>query len=130
METNQIDKNLVPCPEIEFTFRATQELKLILENDYTLKDSALRIQINGKKCDGFTYAIGFTRIDSEDFLIEGEFKVVIDPFTAFYIPKAVVDFIQDLENDEEGFVLTNPQQKSFHGKFWREDVSKIPPLKK
>ncbi|MFN8369255.1 MAG: iron-sulfur cluster assembly accessory protein [Bacteriovoracaceae bacterium] len=129
METAKIDKNLIQCPQIQFTFRATQEIKLILENDYKLKDYGLRIQINGKKCDGFTYAIGFTRIDIEDFIIDKEFKVVIDPFTAFYVQQAVVDFIQDLENNEEGFILINPKQKAFHGKFWREDSSKIPPLK-
>ncbi|EQC47773.1 HesB-like protein [Bacteriovorax sp. BSW11_IV] len=131
---NKIQRDLVVPPTVSFTDRALQELTLIVENDFTLKGKYFRLLISGKKCEGFTYSAGFTDMEDEDFIIDvngsDELQVIIDPFAAFYLANAQVDFVQNFEEGLEGFVITNKNQDLFKGKFWRADETKVPPLKK
>jgi iron-sulfur cluster insertion protein len=130
---NKVNKDMVTAPVIMFTERALNQLKLIIENDFTLAGKYFRIVVSGKGCEGFTYAAGFTDLNEEDFHIriantEEEIFVVIDPFAAFYLQEASVDFIQDFEQDAEGFVIVNHSQSEFKGKFWRQAPEKTPPV--
>lgn len=130
---NKVNRDMVTPPVIMFTERALNQLKLIIENDFTLAGKYFRIIVSGKGCEGFTYAAGFTDLNEDDFQIriantEEEIYVVIDPFAAFYLQEASVDFIQDFEQDAEGFVIVNHSQSEFRGKFWRQDPSKTPPV--
>jgi iron-sulfur cluster insertion protein len=140
---NLIDKSKVKIPTILFTSRAMTELKLIIENDFTLAGKYFRLVISGKGCDGFTYSAGFTDLTDEDLMIkvesleskklmtkaEDELFVLVDPFAAFYLSEVTVDFVQDLEKGHEGFVITNHHQKEFQGKFWKKNPEKTPPMK-
>jgi Fe-S cluster assembly iron-binding protein IscA len=133
-EQNKVKKSMVLPPKIAFTQRAFDQLKLIVENDFTLAGKYFRIVISGKGCDGFTYSAGFTDYNEEDFLVKitnaaEELFIVIDPFAAFYCQEASVDFIQDFDQDAEGFVITNHSQSDFKGKFWKASPEKVPPLK-
>ena len=130
---NKVNKDLVIPPEIFFTSRALDQLKLIIENDFTLAGKYFRIVISGKGCEGFTYSAGFTDLQEDDFLIQianttEDFQVIIDPFAAFYLREASVDFIQDFKIDAEGFVVTNHAQNEFKGKFWKSAPEKTPPV--
>lgn len=130
---NKINKNLVSLPTIMFTKRALLQLKLIIDNDFTLAGKYFRILVSGKGCDGFTYAAGFTDFQAEDFLVniansDLDIQIVIDPFAAFYLQEASVDFIQDFNLDSEGFVIINHGQKNFKGKFWKENPDRTPPI--
>lgn len=131
---NKVNKDLVLPPVIMFTERALDQLKLIIDNDFTLAGKYFRIVVSGKGCEGFTYAAGFTDLQEDDFQVRianstDEIYVVIDPFAAFYLQEASVDFIQDFNQDAEGFVITNHSQGEFKGKFWRGNPDKTPPLK-
>jgi len=137
MSKNQIERSKIQIPKIRLTERACAQLQLIIENDFTLKNQKLRVLISGKECDGFTYSLGFTNKEADDFEVPfenaqndfmKEVKVYIDPFSAHYIPEATIDFIQDFTQDAEGFVLINHQQKLHHGKFWVQSPDKIPPM--
>jgi iron-sulfur cluster insertion protein len=125
---------MILAPKIEFTPSALEQIKLIVDNDFTLRGLYFRILISGKGCDGFTYSTGFTEFNSEDFIVQIEnnknldFSVLIDPFASFYLQDTMVDFVQDFENDTEGFVVLNKNQKQFAGKFWRETPTDTPPL--
>lgn len=134
----KIDATKVKKPIIHFTDKAIAELRLIIENDFTLAGKYFRLVISGKGCDGFTYSAGFTDLTEEDFLIKienasnnlkEELCVIVDPFAAFYLAEVMVDFVLDPVNDLEGFVISNQHQKEFHGKFWKADMSKTPPMK-
>ncbi|ATH08350.1 hypothetical protein BIY24_10440 [Halobacteriovorax marinus] len=130
---NKINPDLVATPVVYFTQRALEQLKLILENDFTLAGKYFRILISGKGCDGFTYSAGFTDVKEDDFEVriensDEDFIILLDPFAAFYLQESSVDFIQDLVNDVEGFVITNHLQKKYAGKFWRKAPEKTPPL--
>ena len=130
---NKVNKDLVTPPVIMFTERALNQLKLIIDNDFTLAGKYFRIVVSGKGCEGFTYAAGFTDLFDDDFQVriantEEEIFVLIDPFAAFYLQEASVDFIQDFEQDAEGFVIVNHAQGEFKGKFWRQAPEKTPPV--
>lgn len=128
----KIDRTKIEMPLVKFTDRALQELKLILENDFTLAGKYFRLLISGKGCDGFTYSAGFTDFNQDDFLVninnDEKEQIVIDPFAAFYLNDVTVDFIQDPAQDLEGFIIINNQQKEFQGKFFNKDQSKLPPM--
>ena len=132
---SKLDKKNIAIPNINFTERAFLQLKTIIDNDFTLAGKYFRILISGKGCDGFTYAAGFTDLHPDDFEVKvmnldgsEEFHIIIDPFAAFYLQVASVDFIQDFDLDTEGFVVINHDQINFHGKFWKKAEEKIPPL--
>ena len=131
---NKVNKELVLPPVIMFTERALAQLKLIIENDFTLAGKYFRIVVSGKGCEGFTYAAGFTDLNEDDFQVRianttEEIYVVVDPFAAFYLQEASVDFVQDFDIDAEGFVIVNHAQGEFKGKFWRAAPEKTPPVK-
>ncbi len=131
--TNRIDRKLVTPPTIYFTTRAYDQLKLIIENDFTLAGKYFRIGISGKGCDGFTYSVMFTDLNDDDFVVKianqkDDFQIVLDPFAAFYLNEGSVDFIQDFNQDAEGFVITNHQQKNYQGKFFNKENANLPPL--
>ena len=127
----KIDARYVTMPRLMFSDRALQEWQLIKENDFTLENQQLRIEIDGKGCDGFTYAVGFTlpRVDDLKVPVEDtQEMVLLDPFSAFYLQVATVDFVQDFTQDAEGFVVVNHSQKHFAGKFWRANPDLTPPV--
>lgn len=131
---NKVNKDMVTAPVIMFTERALNQLKLIIENDFTLAGKYFRVVVSGKGCEGFTYAAGFTDLNEDDFQVriantDEEIFIVIDPFAAFYLQEASVDFIQDFEQDAEGFVIVNHSQSEFKGKFWKQAPEKTPPVK-
>jgi Fe-S cluster assembly iron-binding protein IscA len=104
---NKVNKDLVLAPIIMFTERALCQLKLIIDNDFTLAGKYFRIVVSGKGCEGFTYAAGFTDLNDDDFQVriantEEEIYVIVDPFAGFYLQEASVDFVQDFEQDSEG----------------------------
>lgn len=130
----KVNKDLVLPPVIMFTERALSQLKLIIDNDFTLAGKYFRIVVSGKGCEGFTYAAGFTDLNDDDFQVriantDEEIYVIVDPFAGFYLQEASVDFIQDFDLDAEGFVIVNHAQGEFKGKFWRAAPEKTPPIK-
>ena len=132
---NKVNKELVHTPIVMFTERALSQLKLIIDNDFTLAGKYFRIVVSGKGCEGFTYAAGFTDLNEDDFQVriantDEEIYVLVDPFAAFYLQVASIDFVQDFEQDAEGFVIVNHSQSEFKGKFWRAAPEKTPPVKK
>lgn len=115
--------------QLEITEAARNQLLLMTEHDYTLKDQFFRIQIGGKECHGFTYQLGFTAKDQNDLEFSHQgLTLIIDPFTAYYTQHAKLDY-QMSEEGLDGFVLTNLKQSEHRGKFFK-DLSKLPPWAK
>ena len=130
----KVDLSQIEMPLVSISDKALSQLKLILENDFTLKGKYLRLLISGKGCDGFSYSVGFTDWNDDDMLIKvkgsengQDLEVIMDPFTAFYLQKCSVDYVEDFANNNEGFVVVNENQKTFSGKFWKKDEQKVPP---
>lgn len=116
--------------KVDVSSSAIEQIKLMLEHDYTLKGLTFRIKIGGKGCGGFTYQTGFSEADKDDLKIfVGDLEILVDPFTAHYINGGNLDYKFDPKNFEDGFVLNNPREKDYAGKFFK-DTSKLPPWAK
>lgn len=128
-----MEKISVSDIQLFVTDSAVRQIQLMKDNDYTLEGFEFRIKIGGKGCEGFTYDTGFSEVHADDLVIEKEYpiinfklKVLIDPFTAYYTQNATLDYLLDVDSNEEGFVLTNAAQGEHRGKFFK-DESKLPP---
>ncbi len=129
----EIDRSQIIMPQLTITDRATQELKLMIENDFTLEGKYFRIVISGKGCDGFDYQCGFDTVNEDDFqvpvILEGLSSfIIMSPFVAYYFSNGHIDFIQDLVSGDEGFVIKNLKESQFKGKFWKKNSDLTPPL--
>ncbi|MBD65508.1 MAG: hypothetical protein CME62_09895 [Halobacteriovoraceae bacterium] len=116
--------------KINITENALAQISLIKEHDYTVADMEFRLKIDGKGCGGFDYALGFTPKEKDDIVLEKKLneKIIhihIDPFTAFYCQEGELDYIQDFEVDREGFQFINSNEKSYRGKFFKNET-KLP----
>lgn len=131
-KSGTIDPKTINPPQISMTKRARDQWHLIRECDFTLEESVFRLEIAGKDCAGFTYAAGFTPDRPDDFKVavlnDSQIVVHLDPFAAYYLQEVSIDFIQDFEQDAEGFVIINLEQEKFQGKFWKAAPELIPPL--
>ncbi len=115
---------------------AIRQIQLMQENDYTLDGLSFRIKIDGKGCEGFTYATGFSEKHADDLVVEKNYpminfnlSILMDPFTAFYTQNFTLDYLLDPQNNEEGFTVTLAQEGAHRGKFFK-DESKLPPWAK
>ncbi len=107
---------------IEITPIALNQIKLILENDFTLETQSLRIQIGGKECDGFRYEVGFDKKKENDYEFKShDLTIFMQPFTAFYCQQITIDYLSDGRNDIDGFLIKNHHQDEYQGKFFKED---------
>ena len=125
------DKVLPPTPS--FSSRAIEQINLIKQHDFTLMDKFFRIAIKGKECDGFTYEAYFDEKSCDDFFVPVEengmtVKVLLDPFSAFYLRNVQVDYQIDIEENTDGFIITNPEQELHSGKFWVKKGASKPPM--
>lgn len=107
--------------KIEWSQEAKSQLELIFENDFTLQEKVFRVHIKGKGCDGFTYQLGFDHPRQEDLLTHcGKVPVHLDPFSAFYIKNAKIDYMFHPSKEEDGFQITNLDEHLYRGKFFKD----------
>lgn len=110
--------------KVELTGAAFDQIKLILDSDFTLKNHFFRLKIGGKGCDGFTYETGFSKFekgDKEVFYFDN-FKILVDPFTYYYCKEGLLDYVLDSKRNEDGFTFTNSNENIYSGKFFKEET--------
>lgn len=118
--------------KIDLTGAAFEQIRLIAENDYTLEGLDFRLKIDGKGCDGFTYAMGFSEVAAEDTKLVFEYKgqritILVDKFTLFYCQEGELDFFVRPKDNEDGFIFVNTNENKYHGKFFKEGAELVPP---
>jgi Fe-S cluster assembly iron-binding protein IscA len=109
---------------IKVSQAAIDQAQLILSNDHNLKSSVFRLQIDGKGCNGFDYALGFTEVEKDDLkfpLGSTNLFLHLDRFTAFYCKEGILDYICDFSQDIEGFTFINTSEKNYRGKFFKNE---------
>jgi iron-sulfur cluster insertion protein len=129
-----MEKILTPSDiKLFVTDSAVRQIQLMQVNDYTLEGLSFRIKIGGKGCEGFTYDTGFSEKHADDLvlktsypLINFDLTILMDPFTAFYTQELTLDYLLDMANNEEGFVVNNAADGQHRGKFFK-DESRLPP---
>ena len=134
-----IDQEKIPKPHIDLSTEAALQLRLIRHHDplHISGEKCLRIHVEEKGCQGFTYALGEGTPLPEDFVIDvgqdqaqGAIPLHLDPFCAFYLQKGHIDYVVS-ESGEDGFIVSNPEEAKFKGKFWKgKEELLAPPLKK
>ena len=128
---SKIDRNQIPSPKIQVSKEALMQIAVIKENDLTLSGPDFRIAISGKGCNGFNYKTFFDKKNQDDFSViaSDSVRIILDPFSAFYLQEATLEYYQDYEQNIEGFHVTNLNQGKFEKKFWKSNEELIPPLK-
>src|SRR5690606_30773378 len=120
-------KRLMKASDINLfvTDSAYKQIQLIKENDYTLAGYEFRLKIGGKGCDGFTYQTGFSQVHADDLQLhiqlpqQRAITILMDPFTAYYVRNARLDYLMNPANHDEGFVIINFDQEKYVGKFFK-----------
>jgi Fe-S cluster assembly iron-binding protein IscA len=109
--------------KIDISNAASTQIKLILENDFTLAGHDFRIKIGGKGCDGFDYDTGFSKRLDDDIVLEyPEHCIIVDPFMAFYSKNGSLDYLLNPNNNEDGFIFINYNEKNYSGKFFKDET--------
>ena len=128
---NVINRRLISTPKIQVSKEALMQIAVIKENDLTLAGPDFRIAISGKGCDGFNYKTFFDKKNDDDFAVitSNGIRIILDPFSAFYLQDATLEYYQDFDQNIEGFQVTNLNQSKFGKKFWNSNKELIPPLK-
>lgn len=134
MQSYTIDESKIEMPKVKFSEMAWMQYELMVKSDFTLAGKYLRLLISGKGCDGFTYSVGFTDLDEKDIVVpykneNQECQILMDLFAAFYLQDCTIDYVQDFEQDAEGFVIINHRQHNYSGKFWKESPEIVPPTR-
>lgn len=99
-------------PSISLTNAAVAAIQAQLQKRNTL-NAFLRIGIKGGSCEGFSYVIEF--FDGEpkptDHIFSfDDIKVIVDKKSMIYLNGTTLDYEKTLM--KQGFVFTNPQEKS------------------
>jgi len=83
------------------------------------QDLNLRLYIEGKGCDGFYYGVSFDTKSSEDicFNVSETIELVVDPESFQFCKGAHIEWVDDERG--RGFLVNNPNQKKFRGKFYK-----------
>ncbi len=95
--------------KIEFTNRALEQIKKIINSDQSKK--FFRITVKGGGCSGFKYDFSFdNNISDQDIVFD---KAVIDKESLKIINGSIVDFKKEMIG--ESFVIDNPKASSSCG---------------
>ncbi len=106
--------------------RAKQQVQVFKDNNPQWEAWDLRLYIEGKGCDGFTYGVSFDLAqagdvhfpqfdDKQDKIVD----LVIDPDTIKYVNGSTINWIDDERG--KGFLVENPLHKKFRGKFFKRE---------
>ena len=95
--------------KIEFTNRAVEQIKKIINSDQSKK--FFRITVKGGGCSGFKYDFSFDdKTNIEDIIFD---KAVIDKESLEIINGSIVDFKKEMIG--ESFVINNPKASASCG---------------
>jgi len=104
----------------EFTTDAIEKVTDLQQSEDYKKFSAVRLYVEGKHCDGFSYGLCFDK-----FEVKQDHKWKLTENTDVIIDKKSFQFMEGCQirwNDNHlgaGFIIENPNQREFRGKFYK-----------
>lgn len=105
------------------TARAHKAMELYLEHPEA-RGRILRLHVNGKNCDGFTYGISFSEWEIGDEVIEVSpaIDLLVDAQTWAILREVQIDWDTEEGVAAGGFVISNSNEADgkFKGKFWKK----------
>ncbi len=101
-------------PAINLTDGAVSELEKIMEEKDVSSDLGLRIGVKGGGCSGFSYLLGFDKLEENDEVFEvGGITVIMNRAHGMYLAGLEIDYHEGL--DARGFIFNNPNADSTCG---------------
>ena len=99
---------------ISLTDGAIKELNKIKQEQNIPDDHGLRVGVKGGGCSGFSYILGFDKVNETDEVhqING-FRVIMQKAHALYLVGMEIDWVEGLDN--RGFSFNNPNAKDTCG---------------
>ena len=101
--------------QVNITAEAYNKIKEIMADAPELKNSSLRVFVQGGGCSGFSYGFTFdTEIAEDDFTFESNgIKVLIDSMSMQYLVGARIHYKEELMGSS--FVIDNPNAQTSCG---------------
>ena len=90
---------------------ATEIKKVMVEQNMTVEEYALRVSVEGGGCSGFNYSLGFEEkskldpLNDSNYTLEG-IETRVDRKSELYLDGTEIDFLEDL--NKRGFAFSNP----------------------
>jgi iron-sulfur cluster assembly accessory protein len=85
----------------------------------------LRLYIEGKGCDGFYYGLSFDEAAAGDQVVLSDSRrslsLIVDQDSLPYLQGTHITWHED-ETGQRGFLVNNPQQRAFRGKFYKRSA--------
>ena len=122
LDNSSQNEELKPINLDELAMTQTEKLAQLEEH----KDKAcLRVYLEGKGCDGFTYGVAFDNKNQDDMVFPQEFDgykidLICDPDSYQFVKGSTITFANDMRG--VGYVVENPRHKRFRGKFYKKKV--------
>lgn len=108
---------------VTLTEVAAKQAKQLQQDHQNFNGLPLRLYLDGKGCDGFSYGVTFDPQDKRDLKFEQHgVDLVVDPDTLQFTDGSIIDWVDD--DRGQGFLVENPNQNSFRGKFFKQDAWK------
>jgi iron-sulfur cluster assembly accessory protein len=105
--------------DITFSPKALVEAQRLLAEKPEWRGLPLRVYLDGKGCDGFTYGVAFDEARGDDVAWSQDgVAIVIDPQSLKFMRGSQVDWVDDERG--QGFLVENPMHKRFRGKFYKK----------
>lgn len=107
-----------PPPIIRLTPEAIAMAHQLELEDSERQGKALRLYLEGKGCDGFYYGVAFDEPLADDLHFpQGGVDLVIDRDAFEFCAGSEIEWVDDERG--RGFLVNNPQQRKFRGKFYK-----------
>jgi iron-sulfur cluster assembly accessory protein len=127
-----------PLSQIQLTDAAKGAVQRFQRENSEFRGKELRLYLEGKGCDGFYYGVTFDDATSNDIRFEQcdqgtatkIVDLVVDPDTLQFVEGVKIDWADDERG--RGFLVDNPNQKAFRGKFfkresWKRKLTSVQP---
>ncbi len=104
----------------EFSENALDKISDLRQTSDYKKFSAVRLYVEGKHCDGFSYGLcfdDFVEKQDKQWSLTNDTKVIIDKKSLQFMEGCHIEW-----NDNHlgaGFLIENPNQREFRGKFYK-----------
>ncbi len=106
---------------VTFSPEALKEAERLASEETAFKDMPVRVYIEGKGCDGFYYGVAFApELPGDTRFTQGSLAIVVDADSLQFLDESVVTWVDDERG--RGFLVDNPHQKKFRGKFYKKKV--------
>ncbi len=106
---------------INLTPSTLEQVRKLKQEVADYKSKSLRLYIEGKNCDGFSYGVTFDKLRDGDKVLDIEgCEVLVDGDAYIFLKGSTIEWVDDERG--QGFDVQNPNQSKFRGKFFKRKV--------